>query len=149
MADEKNQDTNLAEEESEPILLVQRIRNLLQEPKIKAKKSNKPINHPAEDWQKFCIVCGLPRQEPDPTGLTCNQPNCIIRLGTEYKNSIEERIDKFKSVLREKLCDIAVRIGLNLEQLPKDTEEICETISSEIKKIVLAVKDLEEKQKTE
>ena len=61
----------------------------------------KPAPYRTEVNQEFCMFCGSPRLDPDPTGVTCNKPQCLAELGKEYLKVIEE-LEAVKKAVEKK-----------------------------------------------
>ena len=57
---------------------------------------------------EFCIVCGKPRLDAEPTGVTCGNQRCIEEAGKIAKNKyLEMELDG-----EEKIMKIAEALGI-------------------------------------
>ncbi len=126
--------------------------------------------------EEFCVICKLPRLNPDPTGLTCNNPKCLVELGkffVEIKEKIEElskslglkieevpgffsfheqgldTIREQVDAIASELNTIAETLGFDQVNRPDRLTELCEMIKNEVTTLRKNIEQLEKKQKTD
>lgn len=107
------------------------------------KKTYLPINpHGIEESQTFCEVCRSPRIDPDPTGVTCGEPKCLLELGKWWtkEGKIRDTIDEVLSNLKE----VAVMLEIDSKTLPDDAEKICNKIKEKVEPMESAFQRLKE-----
>ena len=126
--------------------------------------------------EEFCVICKLPRLNPDPTGLTCNSSKCLAELGKffeEIKEKVEELAESLGLKIQEvpgifafreqgletvkeqvdtivsELKTIAKTLGFDQVNCPDRLTELCEMIKDEVTTLQEVIKRLEKNQKTD
>ncbi len=89
----------------------------------------------------FCIICGLRRFDPDPTGLTCGQIGCLSRL----KEKIDEAnvVKAERAEIEELVNEISDIVGIDHKKYGQDLTALLTAIRDIIEGIEGGVEQLE------
>lgn len=94
--------------------------------------------HQTNECVTHCKVCGVARLDPDPTGLTCGQPACLIGLGKLFLEMEEN------PTLSAEIDSMLEELDIDPDSLPNDVVSRGKTVLTEIKKITSALEKIEE-----
>ena len=84
----------------------------------------------------FCSICKVIRIDPDPTGVTCGNQNCIAKLG-ERLQAAEEEIDENeqeRTDFKDKITQMAKLLKIKIED-ENDISGNCDLTTAQLQRM--------------
>lgn len=112
--------------------------------------------------QEFCLVCGIFRSDPDPTGVTCGRPDCLETVGRQAATKIDLQgvLDEISKKLKlsdkediadavdnlleatETAAEVAALLGIDAKE--SNPASIADDIKSAVSELVSITNQLKE-----